>query len=255
MYIEKFVANPRHIEVQILADEHGNCVHLGERECSIQRRHQKLVEESPSPAVTEEVRQQMGEMAIRGAKAVDYVGVGTIEYLMDTNKNFYFMEMNTRIQVEHTITEMVTGVDLIKQQIRMHVGEQFPENFQNFKLRGHAIECRINAEDPANNFIPFPGTITSLHFPGGKGVRVDSHAYAGYEIPTQYDSMIGKLIVYASSRERAINRMQRALEETIIEGPKTTIPFHQAIMKDESFRSGEFDTSFLETFEYNPNKD
>ena len=255
MYIEKFVANPRHIEVQILADEHGNCVHLGERECSIQRRHQKLVEESPSPAVTEEVRQQMGEMAIRGAKAVDYVGVGTIEYLMDTNKNFYFMEMNTRIQVEHTITEMVTGVDLIKQQIRMHVGEQFPENFKNFKLRGHAIECRINAEDPANNFIPFPGTITSLHFPGGKGVRVDSHAYAGYEIPTQYDSMIGKLIVYASSRERAINRMQRALEETIIEGPKTTIPFHQAIMKDESFRSGEFDTSFLETFEYNPNKD
>ena len=255
MYIEKFVANPRHIEVQILADEHGNCVHLGERECSIQRRHQKLVEESPSPAVTEEVRQQMGEMAIRGAKAVDYVGVGTIEYLMDTNKNFYFMEMNTRIQVEHTITEMVTGVDLIKQQIRMHVGEQFPENFQNYKLRGHAIECRINAEDPANNFIPFPGTITSLHFPGGKGVRVDSHAYAGYEIPTQYDSMIGKLIVYASSRERAINRMQRALEETIIEGPKTTIPFHQAIMKDESFRSGEFDTSFLETFEYNPNKD
>jgi len=255
MYIEKFVENARHIEVQILADEHGNCVHLGERECSIQRRHQKLVEESPSPAVTEEVRQQMGKMAIRGAKAVDYVGVGTIEYLMDTNKNFYFMEMNTRIQVEHTITEMVTGVDLIKQQICMHVGEHFPENFQNFKLRGHAIECRINAEDPANNFIPFPGTITSLHFPGGKGVRVDSHAYAGYEIPTQYDSMIGKLIVYASSRERAINRMQRALEETIIEGPKTTIPFHQAIMKDESFRSGEFDTSFLETFEYNPNKD
>ena len=255
MYIEKFVENSRHIEVQILADEHGNCVHLGERECSIQRRHQKLVEESPSPAVTEEVRQQMGEMAIRGAKAVDYVGVGTIEYLMDTNKNFYFMEMNTRIQVEHTITEMVTGVDLIKQQICMHVGEHIPENFQNFKLRGHAIECRINAEDPANNFIPFPGTITSLHFPGGKGVRVDSHAYAGYEIPTQYDSMIGKLIVYASSRERAINRMQRALEETIIEGPKTTIPFHQAIMKDESFRSGEFDTSFLETFEYNPNKD
>jgi len=255
MYIEKFVENSRHIEVQILADEHGNCVHLGERECSIQRRHQKLVEESPSPAVTEEVRQQMGKMAIRGAKAVDYVGVGTIEYLMDTNKNFYFMEMNTRIQVEHTITEMVTGVDLIKQQIRMHVGEHFPENFKSFKLRGHAIECRINAEDPANNFIPFPGTITSLHFPGGKGVRVDSHAYAGYEIPTQYDSMIGKLIVYASSRERAINRMQRALEETIIEGPKTTIPFHQAIMKDESFRSGEFDTSFLETFEYNPNKD
>lgn len=255
MYIEKFVENPRHIEIQILADEHGNCIHLGERECSIQRRHQKLVEESPSPAVTEEVRQQMGEMAIRGAKAVDYLGVGTIEYLMDANQNFYFMEMNTRIQVEHTVTEMVTGVDLIKQQIRMHVGEHFPENFQNYKLRGHAIECRINAEDPTNNFIPFPGTITSLHFPGGKGVRVDSHVYAGYEIPTQYDSMIGKLIVFASNRERAINRMQRALEETIIEGPKTTIPFHQAIMQDELFRLGEFDTSFLETFKYNTNKD
>ena len=238
MYMEKFINNPRHIEVQILADEHGNCIHLGERECSIQRRHQKLVEESPSPIVTEEVRQQMGEMAVLGAKAVNYVGVGTVEFLLDKNKDFYFMEMNTRIQVEHTITEMVTGVDLIKQQIRMHAGEYYPENFQNFKMRGHAIECRINAEDPSNNFIPFPSTITSLHFPGGKGVRVDSHAYAGYEIPTHYDSMIGKLIVFASNRERAINRMQRALEETIIEGPKTTIPFHQAIMKDEKFRAG-----------------
>jgi len=250
MYMEKFVENPRHIEVQVLADEHGNCIHLGERECSIQRRHQKLVEESPSPVVTEEVRQQMGEMAVRGAKAVNYVGVGTVEFLLDKNKDFYFMEMNTRIQVEHPITEMVTGVDLIKQQIRMHAGEHYPENFQNFKMRGHSIECRINAEDPSNNFMPFPGTITSLHFPGGKGVRVDSHAYAGYEIPSHYDSMIGKLIVFASNRERAINRMQRALEETIIEGPKTTIPFHQAIMKDKKFRDGDFDTSFLETFEY-----
>jgi acetyl-CoA carboxylase biotin carboxylase subunit len=252
MYLEKFVENPRHIEVQILADEYGNCIHLGERECSIQRRHQKLVEESPSPVVTEEVRQKMGELAVRGAKAVNYVGVGTIEFLLDKNNDFYFMEMNTRIQVEHTITEMVTGVDLIKQQIRMHGGKEYPKNYQNFKMRGHSIECRINAEDPSNNFMPFPGKITSLHFPGGKGVRVDSHAYAGYEIPSHYDSMIGKLIVFASTRERAIIRMQRALEETIIEGPKTTIPFHQAIMKDKTFRAGDFDTSFLETFEYNP---
>jgi len=254
MYIEKFVENPRHIEVQILSDEHGNCIHLGERECSIQRRHQKLVEESPSPAVSEDIRQKMGDMAVRGAKAVNYVGVGTIEYLLDKNNDFYFMEMNTRIQVEHTITEMVTGVDLIKQQIRMHFGEHYPENFKNFKMRGHAIECRINAEDPENNFMPFPGKITSLHFPGGKGVRIDSHAYAGYEIPSHYDSMIGKLIVFASNRQRAINRMQRALEETIIEGPKTTIPFHQAIMMDETFRAGDFDTSFLETFDFNPEK-
>ncbi len=252
MYMEKFVENPRHIEVQVLADEHGNCIHLGERECSIQRRHQKLVEESPSPIVTEELRNKMGKMAIRGAEAVNYVGVGTMEFLLDKNMDFYFMEMNTRIQVEHPITEMVTGVDLIKQQIRMHAGKYYPKNYQNFKMRGHSIECRINAEDPSNNFIPFPGTITSLHFPGGKGVRVDSHAYAGYEIPRYYDSMIGKLIVFASDRERAINRMQRALEETIIEGPKTTIPFHQSIMKDKKFREGDFDTSFLETFEYEP---
>jgi len=252
MYMEKFVKNPRHIEVQVLADMHGNCIHLGERECSIQRRHQKLVEESPSPFVNEALRQKMGEMAVLAAKAVNYVGVGTIEFLMDKDHNYYFMEMNTRIQVEHPITEMVSGVDLIKQQIRMHAGEKYPKNFQNFKMRGHAIECRINAEDPANNFMPFPATINSLHFPGGKGVRVDSHAYAGYEIPRHYDSMIGKLIVFASTRKGAIIRMQRALEETIIEGPKTTIPFHLAIMKDEAFQSGNFDTSFLETFNYTP---
>lgn len=252
MYMEKFVENPRHIEIQILADIHGNCIHLGERECSIQRRHQKLVEESPSPFVNEELRQKMGEMAVRGAKTVNYVGVGTVEFLMDKDHNFYFMEMNTRIQVEHPITEMVTGVDLIKQQIRMHAGEKYPENYRHFKMRGHSIECRINAEDPAKNFMPFPATITSLHFPGGKGVRVDSHAYAGYEIPRYYDSMIGKLIVFASTRERTIIRMQNALKETIIEGPKTTIPFHLAIMKDEAFQSGVFDTSFLETFNYNP---
>ena len=251
MYIEKFIQNPRHIEVQILGDSHGNAIHLGERECSIQRRHQKLIEESPSPFVDEETRKALGNAAIKGAKAVNYVGVGTFEFLMDKNKNFYFMEMNTRIQVEHPVTEMVTGIDLIKQQIKMHAGFKCPTYLENFKLRGHSIECRINAEDPANNFMPFPGVITNFHMPGGKGVRVDSHAYAGYKIPTQYDSMIGKIIVHAKNRERAIIRMQRALEETIIVGPKTTIPYQMAIMKDEKFRSGVFDTSFLETFEYN----
>ena len=252
LYIEKFIEDPRHIEVQILADINGNVIHLGERDCSIQRRHQKLVEETPSPAVNDVLRQKMGKMAIKGAKAVDYVGVGTIEFLMDMNKNFYFMEMNTRIQVEHPVTEMVTGMDLIKQQIRMHAGETCPEYHQDYKLRGHSIECRINAEDPENGFIPSPGKITSFHMPGGKGVRVDSHAYAGYEIPNYYDSMIGKLIVHAKNRSRAIIRMQRALEETIIVGPKTTIPYHQAIMGDDNYKSGKFNTGFLETFNYKP---
>ena len=251
MYIEKFVENPRHIEIQILADSHGNVVSLGERECSIQRRHQKLIEEAPSPAVDKDLRKKMGEAAVKGAKAVNYIGVGTIEFLLDKNKNFYFMEMNTRIQVEHPITEMVTGADLIKQQIRMHAGKNFPEYLYDFKLRGHSIECRINAENPDMNFAPSPLPITSYHMPGGKGVRVDSHAYAGYKIPSQYDSLIGKMIVHSPNREDAINRMERALEETIIEGPKTTIPFHQEIMKNDKFRSGDFDTSFLESFEYN----
>ena len=251
MYIEKFVENPRHIEIQILADSYGNVVSLGERECSIQRRHQKLIEESPSVAVDDALRKRMGEAAVAGAKAVNYVGVGTVEFLLDINKDFYFMEMNTRIQVEHPITEMVTGADLIKEQIQMHAGDKFPEYLYNLKLRGHSIECRINAEDPDKGFIPSPMSITSFHMPGGKGVRVDSHAYAGYEIPSYYDSLIGKLIVHSPTREEAINLMERALEETIIEGPKTTIPFHQAIMKDKIFRSGEFDTSFLESFEYN----
>ena len=250
IYIEKFIQNPRHIEVQILGDKHGNAIHYGERECSIQRRHQKLIEESPSPLVDEETRKKIGDAAVSGAKSVNYVGVGTIEFLMDSEKNFYFMEMNTRIQVEHPVTEMVTGVDLIKQQIRMHAGQKCPV-LDNFQLRGHSIECRINAEDPSNNFMPFPGKINSFHMPGGKGVRVDSHAYAGYVIPTQYDSMIGKIIVHAKNRERAIIRMQRALEETIIDGPKTTIPYQMAIMKDKVFKSGDFDTSFLETFNYN----
>ena len=254
MYIEKFIENPRHVEVQILADSHGNAIHLGERECSIQRRHQKLVEESPSPIVDEEIIKLIGEAAVAGAKAVNYIGVGTIEFLMDKNKNFYFMEMNTRIQVEHPVTEMVTGVDLIKQQIKMHDGSECPANLQKFCLRGHSIECRINAEDPANNFMPFPGVITNFHMPGGKGVRVDSHAYSGYKIPTQYDSMIGKIIVHAKNRERAIIRMCRALEETIISGIKTTIPYQMAIMENEIYKSGDFDTSFLETFNYDSEK-
>ena len=255
MYIEKFVENPRHIEIQILADAYGNAVSLGERECSIQRRHQKLLEESPSPAVDEDLRKRMGEAAVAGAKAVNYVGVGTVEFLLDKNKNFYFMEMNTRIQVEHPITEMVTGADLIKLQICTHAGDNFPDYLYNLKLRGHSIECRINAENPDMNFTPSPMPITSFQMPGGKGVRVDSHAYAGYQIPSHYDSLIGKLIVHSPDRASAISRMERALEETIIEGPKTTIPFHQAIMKDETFRGGEFDTSFLEIFEYNKEDD
>ena len=251
MYIEKFVENPRHIEIQILADAFGNVASLGERECSIQRRYQKLVEESPSPAVDEDLRKKMGEAAIAGAKAVGYTGVGTVEFLLDKNKDFYFMEMNTRIQVEHPITEMVTGADLIKWQIRTHSGDRFPDYLYSMKLRGHSIECRINAEDPDKNFTPSAIPISSFHMPGGKGVRVDSHVYAGYEIPPYYDSLLGKLIVHSPDRKSAINRMERALEETIIEGPKTTIPFHQAIMKDEKFRSGNFDTNFLKTFKYN----
>jgi acetyl-CoA carboxylase biotin carboxylase subunit len=250
MYIEKFIENPRHIEIQILADVHGDVVSLGERECSIQRRHQKLIEESPSVAVDGKLRKRMGDAAIAGVKAVNYVGVGTVEFLLDKHRDFYFMEMNTRIQVEHPITEMVTGADLIKWQIRTHAGDKLPDYLYNMKLRGHSIECRINAENPDMNFAPSPMPITSFHMPGGKGVRVDSHAYAGYEIPSHYDSLIGKLIVHSSTREAAINRMERALEETTIEGPKTTIPFHQAIMKDETFRSGEFGTSFLESFDY-----
>ena len=252
LYIEKFIEEPRHIEIQILADNKGNVIQFGERDCSIQRRHQKLIEESPSPAVDDKLRKKMGNAAIAGAKAIDYVGVGTVEFLLDKDKNYYFMEMNTRIQVEHPVTEMVTGVDLIKQQIRVHAGEKCPDYNPNYKLRGHSIECRVNAEDPSNNFMPSPSKITNFHMPGGKGVRVDSHAYTGYVIPTYYDSMIGKIIVHAKNRKRAINRMQRALEETIIEGPKTTIPYHQKIMENADFISGKFDTGFLENFNYKP---
>ena len=252
LYIEKFIEHPRHIEIQILGDAIGNVIQFGERDCSIQRRHQKLIEESPSPAVDDKIREEMGKAAIAGAKSIDYVGVGTVEFLLDKNKNFYFMEMNTRIQVEHPVTEMVTGVDLIKQQIRVHAGEKCPNYSSNYKLRGHSIECRINAEDPSKNFMPSPSKITNFHLPGGKGVRVDSHAYTGYVIPTHYDSMIGKLIVHAKNRKQAIIRMQRALEETIIEGPKTTIPYHQKIMENDDFISGKFDTGFLENFTYIP---
>ncbi|MEE3152883.1 MAG: acetyl-CoA carboxylase biotin carboxylase subunit, partial [Candidatus Neomarinimicrobiota bacterium] len=202
LYIEKFIEHPRHIEIQILGDAIGNVIQFGERDCSIQRRHQKLIEESPSPAVDDKIREEMGKAAIAGAKAIDYVGVGTIEFLLDKDKNFYFMEMNTRIQVEHPVTEMVTGVDLIKQQIRVHAGKKCPNYSSNYKLRGHSIECRINAEDPSKNFMPSPSKITNFHLPGGKGVRVDSHAYTGYVIPTHYDSMIGKLIVHAKNRKR-----------------------------------------------------
>ena len=251
LYLEKFVQNPRHIEFQILADQKGNTIHFGERECSIQRRHQKLIEESPSPALDDEMRNRMGEAAVRGAASIGYLGLGTVEFLFDgVSKEFYFMEMNTRIQVEHPVTEMVIGKDLVKAQVRLASGEEIPEELGKFKLRGHAMECRINAEDPSKNFMPSPGKVEEFHAPGGNGVRMDSHVYAGYEIPPHYDSLIGKLIVRADDRKIAINRMQRALEELIIEGPKTTIPFHQAIMRDSAFQSGDFHTGFLETFSY-----
>ena len=248
MYIEKFVENPRHIEIQILADAFGNIVSLGERECSIQRRYQKLVEESPSPAVDEDLRKKMGEAAIAGAKAVGYIGVGTVEFLLDKNKDFYFMEMNTRIQVEHGITEEVTDYDLIKEQIKVAGGVKVSGKHYYPKL--YSMECRINAEDPSANFRPCPGKITALHKPGGHGVRVDSHIYSGYEIPPNYDSMIAKLIVSHQSREEAIVRMKRALKEFIIEGIETTIPFHIKIMDDPNFKKGNFTTNFMETFKY-----
>jgi len=254
MLVEKYLTRPRHVEIQVFCDTHGNGVYLFERDCSVQRRHQKIIEEAPAPNMSQSVREKMGEAAILAAKAINYVGAGTVEFLLDEDDSFYFMEMNTRIQVEHPVTEMVTGVDLIKQQIKMHAGLKYPEYLQDFKLRGHSIECRINAEDPANNFMPFPGEITNFHMPGGKGVRVDTHAYSGYKIPTEYDSMIGKIIVHAKNREQAIIRMYRALQETIISGPKTTIPYQMAIMENEIFKSGNFDTSFLETFDYNPEK-
>jgi acetyl-CoA carboxylase, biotin carboxylase subunit len=246
VYLEKFVEEPRHIEIQVAGDQYGTICHLSERDCSIQRRHQKLVEESPSPFMTPELRHKMGKAAIRAASAIHYESVGTIEFLVDKHRNFYFMEMNTRIQVEHCVTEEVVNFDLIKEQIKIAAGETI--SGVNYEPQGHAIECRINAEDPYNDFRPSPGRITTLHQPGGHGIRVDSHVYAGYTIPPYYDSMIGKIIAVARTRDEAIDTMHRALTEYVIEGVKTTIPFHLQLMKDERFRSGDFNTKFLEGF-------
>ncbi len=244
LYLEKLIEGPRHIEIQIASDHTGQTCHLSERDCSIQRRHQKLVEETPSPFITPALREQMGQTAIKVAEFIHYEGMGTVEFLVDKHHNFYFMEMNTRIQVEHPVTEEVTSFDLIKEQIKIAAGEKI--SGQNYYPNGHAIECRINAEDPSKDFRPCPGEITNLHLPGGVGVRVDTHIYAGYTIPTHYDAMIAKLIVRGQSREEAIVRMKRALEEFVIEGIKTTIPFHLRLMSDAKFRAGEFTTSFLE---------
>jgi acetyl-CoA carboxylase biotin carboxylase subunit len=249
VYIEKYIEEPRHVEIQIMADQYGTLVHFGERDCSIQRRHQKLVEESPSPALTPELREAMGNAAIKGAKSVKYLGAGTVEFLLDKDKSFYFMEMNTRIQVEHCVTEEAMSVDLLKMQIQMAAGERLKKT--QAKPQWHAIECRINAEDPAAGFRPSPGKITSLHLPGGIGVRVDTHVYVGYVIPPYYDSLIAKLITKGKTREDAITKMYYALDEFIVEGIKTTIPFHKKLMLNEKFRSGNFDTKFIETFVFN----
>lgn len=254
LYIEKFIEEPRHVEVQLLGDNYGTIVALGERDCSVQRRHQKLIEESPSPAVDEALREEICGAAVRGAESVGYQSAGTIEFLLDANKNFYFMEMNTRIQVEHPVTEMVCGIDLIKEQIRVAADEKVEPWLKKFKLRGHAIECRINAEDPARGFMPSPSKITSFHMPGGMDMRVDTHAYAGYTVPPTYDSMIAKIIAHGRDRNEAINRMRRGLEEAVIEGVKTTIPFHQQVLADERFVKGNFDTTFLEHFTFDPDQ-
>lgn len=251
MYIEKLIINPRHIEFQILADKKGNTIYLGERDCSIQRRHQKVLEESPSPAITSKLREQMGTIAVKAAKAVNYENAGTIEFLLDKDKNYYFIEMNTRIQVEHPITEAVTGIDLIKQQIKIAAGEELSFKQEDIKIKGHAIECRINAENPKKGFRPSPGKIETLIIPGGFGVRIDSAVYQGYTIPSTYDSMIAKLIVHSNDRDNAINKMKRALGEFIIEGIDTNIDFQYEIMNNEVFKSGEFDTSFIaENFKF-----
>jgi acetyl-CoA carboxylase, biotin carboxylase subunit len=247
MYLEKYIEEPRHIEIQIVGDQYGKACHLSERDCSVQRRHQKLAEETPSPFMTDELREAMGQAAIKAALAVSYEGVGTVEFLVDKHKNFYFMEMNTRIQVEHPITEEVINYDLIREQILVAAG--VPISGKNYYPQLHAIECRINAEDPANNFRPSPGKITNLHIPGGHGVRVDSHVYAGYTIPPNYDSMIAKLITVAQTRDEAINKMYRALSEFVIEGVKTTIPFHLKLMQNQKFIEGDYTTKFMESFD------
>jgi acetyl-CoA carboxylase biotin carboxylase subunit len=248
LYMEKFIEEPRHIEIQIAGDQYGNACHMSERDCSIQRRHQKLVEETPSPFMTDDLRERMGAAAIKATKAVNYEGVGTVEFLVDKNRDFYFMEMNTRIQVEHTITEEVIDFDLIKEQIKIAAGEKI--SGKNYYPTMHAIQCRINAEDPYNDFRPSPGKITSYHSPGGNGVRIDTHIYAGYTIPPNYDSMVSKIITVAQTREEAILKMKRALEEYVIEGIKTTIPFHQKLMENEAFNAGNFTTKFMDDFEF-----
>ena len=250
IYLEKYINSPRHIEIQILADMHGNVIGLGERECTIQRRHQKILEESPSIAIDEVLRKSMNESAVQAAKACNYVGAGTVEFLLDSNNEYYFMEMNTRIQVEHPVTEMVLGIDLIKYQIMCHSKYKLPEWMASLKPRGHAIECRINAEDPANNFMPCPGLISSFHMPGGMNIRVDTHVYSSYRVPSNYDSMIAKLIVHGLDREDAINKMISALDEFVIEGIKTIIPYQKQILMNQNFINGDFDTSFIEKFEY-----
>lgn len=245
MYMEKFIEKPRHIEVQLLADENGNTVYLGERECSVQRKNQKVLEEAPSVVVSEKLRERMGKIAVEAAKSIGYVGVGTIEFLVDKNLDFYFMEMNTRIQVEHPVTEMVTGIDLIKEQIKVAAGRELSFSQRDIELKGHSIECRINAENPLKNFMPCPGEITRLYIPGGNGIRLDSAVYQNYVIPHNYDSMVGKLIVHGKNREEAINKMKSALSEFIIEGVDTNIDLQLEILSNQKFVSGDFDTSFL----------
>jgi acetyl-CoA carboxylase biotin carboxylase subunit len=254
VYIEKFVEKPRHVEIQILGDTHGNVIHLGERECSLQRRHQKMLEEAPSPMMTPELRERMGKAAVDAAKAINYTGAGTVEFLVDKDHNFYFMEMNTRIQVEHPVTEEITNYDLVAEQIKVAAGE--PITVKPLKMRGHAIECRINAEDPAHNFRPSAGTITVYHPPGGHSVRVDTHIYSGYKIPPHYDSMIAKLIVSGRTREEAIKRMKRALQEFILEGIVTSIPYHIQLMDDPNFLAGDMYTRYLEDeFTFKPDEE
>ena len=251
VYVEKYFISPKHIEIQIVSDTHGNVYSLLDRECSVQRRHQKVLEEAPSSSIDNETRKKMSDISVMIAKEVGYIGVGTIEYLFDSESNkFYFMEMNTRVQVEHPVTEMITNFDIVKNQILCHAGLVLPEWLSNLKPRGHSIECRINAENPAKNFMPSPGEITSLHMPGGNGVRVDTHIYAGYKIPSNYDSMIAKIIVHASSRSEAIHKMLSVLDESVIEGINTTIPFQKQILADSAFISGNYSTNFLNTFKY-----
>ena len=246
VYVEKYLEKPRHVEIQVMGDQHGQVMHVGERDCSVQRRHQKLIEEAPSPALTADLRRRMGDLAVRAASHIGYVGAGTVEFLLDSNGSFYFMEMNTRIQVEHPVTEMVAGTDLVKEQIRVAAGEKLSIQIKGGRLRGHAIECRVNAEDPYRNFQPSPGLITAYHPPGGPGVRVDTHIYAGYTVPPYYDSLLAKVIVHGNDRAEALARMSQALDSFIVEGVTTTIPFLRRVIHHPAFERGEVDTKFLE---------